>query len=236
MSKKTQEILFFAGLSILTILSIVIGKKIFKKPSSSDGSNNEVKPEQTTSLKNISKILIVGDSITVGGIYTGGYVNLIKKLYPDITITTVAAIGISTDWMLTNAKPKIESGNYDLLIIMGGTNDIYSGRLLKNTKANLQAIYDAAKAKGTKVMAITPPPSGNYNLWTLSKQAFHEALNKFILTNKSVDYPVDFYTLLSDSSGKGKAKTAYMIADGLHPNFTAHKLLFNFIINKYFSK
>lgn len=235
MSKKAEQVLLFVGLSILTVLSIVLGKRIFKKPSSSNGNNNEVQPEQPLSIKNISKILIVGDSVTVGGTYTGGYVNLIKKLYPDIIITTVAAIGVSTDWMLTNAKTKIKNGNYDLLIIMGGTNDIYSGRLLKDTKANLQAIYDAAKAADTKVMAITPPPSGTYSLWTLSKQAFHEALNKFILTNKSVDYPVDFYTLLLDSSGVGKAKAAYMNSDGLHPNFTAHKLLFNYIINKYFS-
>ncbi|MFA6571873.1 MAG: SGNH/GDSL hydrolase family protein [Bacteroidota bacterium] len=202
-----------ATIGIIALIKILTNKK---------GNNLSKKLSKNDKLK----FLFIGDSYTT---FANGYPELIKAEFPNVEITKYAQVGKQTSWMYDQYR--LDTNKYDAVFIMGGTNDIYAKNQVSDAKVNIEKIMYNAKNKGSFVVLITPPPSGNYNLYDSSKQALHDSLNEYIKTS-AADLVIDFYSMLENPNKKGAALSKYNISDGLHLNQSAYTLLANEIINK----
>jgi lysophospholipase L1-like esterase len=103
----------------------------------------------------------------------------------------------------------------DLVLIMGGTNDIASDHNVPQavTIHNLRSMIRSAKANKIKPFLMLIPPEGFAN-----KVARVRSLNAALihLANSEAIYYVDDFTPLATSDGV--YKSAYTIGDGLHLN------------------
>jgi acyl-CoA thioesterase-1 len=141
-------------------------------------------PEIQNVLAGKRKIVIVGDSITEGGKYPGGYVWLLERylsaLYPDRKIKIVNA-GISgnkaTDMQARFQKDAIDQ-KPDLVMINVGVNDVWhaffnfpknqffpqgnlpTGVPLAEYRDKITQMVLAAKAAGIRVVLLSPTPIG----------------------------------------------------------------------------
>ncbi len=142
-----------------------------------------------------SRFLFIGDSNTDG--YS--FANILKNLCPDATIVKRALSGSKTDWMLNQLQAELATGaKYDVITILGGSNDIYALGSTAATKHNLQQMYDIAKQSGAKVVAITPPNKDYYAARTSAKQQLLYNLVSWIKTNKTIDFFIDLHKLTAN--------------------------------------
>lgn len=166
--------------------------------------------------KEVKSILFIGDSNTVANF---SYADQLKRDFPNLNIKKIAQNGANTSWMKTQLENELKNNKYDIVAILGGSNDVYGGQKLEFSKSNLSEMYDMAKDKGSKVMAITPP---NKNFYVNKNEAKQKTLNDLVIWikgNKNVDYFIDFYDITNN-------KNYFTSADGyLHPQSPAHKLL-----------
>ncbi len=178
-----------------------------------------------------ARILIIGNSITA---YGNSYADQLQKQYPKFTISKMAMVGAKVDWMLGMINGI--SSPYDYVIIEGGTNDIYAGSDLENTKSELAEMYMKARNLGAKVVAMTVPPNNGYQGSVILPDGYASErtanLNNWIRNQKLSDFVVDFYGLLDD--GSGYQQDIYNSGDRLHPNDAGQSALMNGIINEVF--
>lgn len=121
---------------------------------------------------------------------------------------------------------------------MGGTNDVVGGRCsdpitsvaTDRAIANLQVIYNEAKASGMKVIALTIPPAagltnyGIYHCHPSETQQNIDNLNAFVRSSP-VDAVIDAYQLLGDPARPTFLNPTLSRRDGLHPNDAGAALL-----------
>jgi lysophospholipase L1-like esterase len=171
----------------------------------------------------IKSILFVGDSNTFANF---SYADKIKKLFPNLITKKVAKNGATTEWMNERVRDELKAYNYDLIAILGGSNDIYGAVRIDKAKKNLDEMFKMAKLKGTKVLVITPPNKDFYTKKTEKNQELLNDLVDWIMSNKNVDYKIDFHKLTND-------KSLFSANDGyLHPQSKAHELIVNEFNNK----
>lgn len=164
----------------------------------------------------VKSVLFVGDSNTFANF---SYADKLKKMFPNLIVNKVAKNGATTEWMNQNVRDELKSYNYDLIAVLAGSNDIYGLGRIDNTKKNLDEMYDMARLKGTKVLAITPPNKDFYKNKTEKKQQLLSDLVDWIMSNKKADYKIDFHKLTND-------KSLFSASDDyLHPQSKAHDLL-----------
>ncbi len=144
---------------------------------------NKTKTVKTTNEK--TKILLLGDSITVG------YYPKLNNIYDKskYEITKIAESGKSTKWMLDKLTAEYNSGKkYDYIFVMGGANDIGSTSInISGVKKNLTAIYNLAKKNNTKVIALSITPGKNIST--------RKAINDWVKSQKGnlIDEYIDVY-------------------------------------------
>jgi len=166
--------------------------------------------------KSISKILFIGDSNTAANF---SYADQLKKDFPDLTIKKISQNGANTSWMKTQLENELKNNKYDVVAILGGSNDVYGGQKLDFSKNNLSSMYNLIHDKGYKVLAVTPPNKNFYVNKTDAKQKTLTDLVSWIKNNKDVDYFIDFNNITNN-------KNYFTSADGyLHPQSSAHKIL-----------
>lgn len=170
-----------------------------------------------------TKLLFVGDSNTMANF---SYADQLKKDFPDLIIKKISQNGANTYWMKTQLENELKNNKYDVVAILGGSNDVYGGQTLGFSKNNLTDMYKLAHDKGSKVLAVTPPNKNFYVNKTEAKQKILSDLVNWIKDSKDVDYVIDFYDITNN-------KNYFTSADGyLHPQSNAHKLLKNKTIEK----
>ena len=172
------------------------------------------------------KILAIGDSITAGAT---SYAYRLKKIY---TTDIIAKNGKQTGWMWQRIANKDLKG-YTHLIILGGVNDISSATPLATTESNLTKIYQKAKNSNLKVVGITLSPWKGWPSWSTNNHNKTLQLSSWI-QSQSIDYKIDFYSLVKDPNDAEKLAPQYDSTDHLHPNATAHDALYNKIIQTVF--
>ena len=137
------------------------------------------------------KLLFIGDSLTAANTsYADLFAEVTKNNYKKIAVK-----GISTNKMLENMQNELNKNTkYDYIFILGGYNNNYAygnndgsniDYKLDKTKNELQAMYNLAKAKGSKVIAITPPSSANNSRYNSYRQEFHDKLNSWIMKSNA---------------------------------------------------
>ncbi len=211
--------LSLAAFAIATTAGFIVttaGLTIFYKIKNKDNKKIDYAPVNKNGDGKIKSILFIGDSNTVANY---SYADQLKKMYPNLKIKKIAKVSQKTDWMKNQLANELNSNSYDLVSILGGSNDIYALGKNDAAKKNLNEMYDLVHSKGAKVLAITPPNKDFYVNETDQKQKSLFDLVDWMRDNKKIDYLVNFHKLTGD-------KKYFSAGDGyLHANSSAHKLL-----------
>jgi lysophospholipase L1-like esterase len=210
-------------------------------------------PEIQNVLAGKRKIVIVGDSITEGGKYPGGYVWLLERylsaLYPDRKIKIVNA-GISgnkaTDMQARFQKDAIDQ-KPDLVMINVGVNDVWhaffnfpknqffpqgnlpTGVPLAEYRDKITQMVLAAKAAGIRVVLLSPTPIGEIldGPENLRLQEYIAAMREIALQNQCLF--IDLNAPCQEVIGtyqKHAGKTLNLLAaDGVHPNPSGYRII-----------
>ena len=173
----------------------------------------------------VIRVGVMGDSITANG----GYVRMLNELCPGYRFFNHGIGGNQTTQMRRRFKKNIFRRGYEEVIIFGGVNDIASNRSLETIQKALLGMYEAAKEKGIRVIAVTVSPWGSYqerNLKRFSKDVQEKTLmlNSWIrgLKDKGiVDAVADTYHRLVAQDGRSMKEEFRNFpkrkGDGLHP-------------------
>ena len=165
----------------------------------------------------IRKILFVGDSNTVANF---SYANKIKQSHPDLTVKIIAENGKNTSWMLSKLKSELSKEKYDVVSILGGSNDIYGGLPFSVTKSNLLEMEKLIKSNHSIPIFVSPPSKSFYVNKTPAKEL---ALKNLIdwMNDHRFDNLIDFNSITN-------FKNLFSPSDGyLHPQAKAHVELAN---------
>jgi len=170
-------------------------------------------------VKPNSKFLFVGDSNTKASF---SYADQLKKAFPEAQITKIAENGKNTSWMFNELKKELyKNEKYDVIAILGGSNDISGGRPLNETKVNLDAMYSIANRMADLVVAIAPPNKDFYQPYTNEQREKLDELVDWLSKNKNVDYFINFHRITN-------RKDYFLPSDNyLHPQAVAHTELLN---------
>jgi lysophospholipase L1-like esterase len=202
-----------------------------------------------------TRIAAVGDSITQGASYIRylrtmcgpdtaiqnddgdpATPSTIKHDWPAGTVQgdKFAYIGKRTNQMLKDFDAVLAT-NPETVIIMGGTNGIVDS--WESSKNDLEKMYNAAKAKGMRVVALTIPPYENPELRAKEGNPAKIAdnvrkLNNWIMTQSPADIKVDIYTPLVDPSQPDSANPALFGGDLVHPKEEGKRIMAQKVFEK----
>ncbi len=124
--------------------------------------------------------------------------------------------------------------SYTHVIVFGGVNDIGSnetaGRTVAAIRGDLAAMYDAARRRGVKVVALTIAPWGGFRAFhTAQRQQMTLEVNEWIRKSPAAggaDHVVDAYRLLSCEDPERLCESYVApFNDGLHFNRRGHRKL-----------
>jgi len=195
--KKSSNILFGLGAFAISLTLIYI---FTKGKSKSSGTS----------------ILFIGDSNTASNF---SYADQLKKEFPKLHIKKIAKVGEKTDLMKQELSNELKNNKYDIVAVLGGSNDIYALGKIDSTKNNLDAMYKMIHNSGAKVLAVTPPNKDYYIHKTEQKQKLLSDLIDWMKSDSNIDYLIDFHKITGD-------KKYFSSSDGyLHSNASAHKIL-----------
>lgn len=162
------------------------------------------KAKSTTSLK----VLAVGDSITAGT-----YPALLEHyLAPGSTVTVRALSGAGAERVYGNAYPALASGEYDVVVVLAGVNDLASNKPVSVASEWLQHIYNEAIAAHARVVAVELLPWAGHSIGA-TKIAETEALNQWI---RQLEGFAGTRVVSTSSMGDGLGRSLYAGSDGLH--------------------
>ena len=151
---------------------------------------------------------MLGDSLSDPRVGGGGYVAALGKACRSSPIENFAKGGFMVNQIRRRFEAQLLArlpSDFDELIVFGGVNDLYSdetaGRSFEKISADLAAIYRAAKARGTRVIALTVTPWGGFSrYYNPRRAAATRRLNDWIREQSQsglVDVVIDAYPLLA---------------------------------------
>jgi lysophospholipase L1-like esterase len=182
------------------------------------------------------KIVGIGASTTAGtpGFYSprerppegegnieSQYAYWMMKKRADWTVLNRGMRGQRTDQILMRFHFDVIERRCDLVIILGGTNDLYQGYGVDHAMKNLNQMYDQAALEKIKIVTATIPP---LDLATPDLKEEILYLNEAIKSNaERRKLPCcDVYSLLENPSNKG-----FMLysPDQIHPDIEGYRLI-----------
>lgn len=181
-------------------------------------------------------VAVLGDSLTDARSSGGKYVEYLAKRSPESRFDN---FGKGAD-MVNQIRKRFERDvlpngvAYTHLVVFGGVNDLYSdltaGRTPAKIEADLDAIYQAARGRGAKVVAITVAPWGGFSKYYNDKRATAtRELNQWMLAQlreKKIEHAVDAFALLSCGDPERLCPDfAKPYGDGLHFGPAGHEKL-----------
>jgi acyl-CoA thioesterase-1 len=167
-----------------------------------------------------TKNVALGDSITQGYPFgsKASWVNILKNEH-GLNIENKGINGDTLEGMLERFDNDVKFLSPKLVIVMGGTNDVFDGYSLSAMEYNLKQIVKRAEALSIKPIIGIPIPVDDPAVEAKLKR-FRFFLKEFTIQNK---IPViNFYNEMVDSSGKIKAEYDF---DGVHPSREGYKIM-----------
>ncbi len=179
------------------------------------------------------KIICLGDSITAGyGLHRAdGWVETAGK-ETGLPLINAGIAGDTTAGMLSRLERDALSKSPDILMLLGGTNDLLNGCPAGVVQSNIAAMIQQAQSAGVRTMLGTLPPvyktylpeswqaacafgapESEYAAFRRWQQAFAPAFDTAL---------VDFYALLAPAAA---ASPSSLFSDGLHPNAQGHRMM-----------
>ena len=130
-----------------------------------------------------------------------------KRFYPELIHHSLDKLG---------KKP-------DIIIIIGGTNDLGWGIDTNAIVGNIIDMHNSCKVEGIVSLGATIPPTrfeydSNYNS---RKMSINKELRRFFSSNEIMF--ADLYAKMGDASNNGNLKPALDAGDGLHFSVTGYK-------------
>ena len=170
------------------------------------------------------QVYAIGDSLTN---YGSALADLLGALW---NVNSKGVGGNTTTQMAARFSGDVVVDDAEYVIILGGINDIAANASAATIESNLQAMYTAANANGSKVVAVTITPFKTSTSWTEARQVVLEDVNNWILNMASdVDYRIDAYSALEDPTNPDTLLASYALADYLHLTPTGYIALANSI-------
>jgi lysophospholipase L1-like esterase len=184
------------------------------------------------------RVALIGDSLTdfrnAGG---GRFVRYLEQRSPKTVFANFAKGGAMVNQMRRHFEASVLAeppGSFTHLLLFGGVNDLYSdetaGRTPAKIEADLTFMYDAAKQRGLRVVALTVAPWGGFKRYdNPRRRAATLELNDWIREQAKlgkVDVVVDAYSRLS-CGDPALLCPRYEAphADGLHFGKAGHEVL-----------
>jgi lysophospholipase L1-like esterase len=207
----------------LAVQKIIISRKIAAKSE----------PYVQSNPKSKFKVLFIGDSTAVG---TGAQMPIdsvagrLGSRFPQISIENIGKNGDKIEDLIPKLK-NLSGGQYNLIIIQAGGNNILQFTNVKKFERDLEVVIDLAKEKGDAVALITtgnvglapffPRPIGYlYSQRTKKIRSIAQNLAK----NEGVIYVDLFEQREKDPFAKDPEK--YHAADMLHPSSEGYRIWF----------
>ena len=212
---------YYPVLAVLGFLSACGG-------TSDSSSSVQTPPPQEIPLPSGGPtVVFMGDSITQ---YWGGG----SPAFPAIPITTlvpgaddVGIAGQTTDQMQQRFATDVMAQNPNIVVILGGTNDL---RLEQNPGTDsIAAMAEAAAMGGARVVIGTVPPS---ELWLGSTfltqaettPAIKQFNNQLTLLASAHGYQVaDYYSAMLNPDGSSNQNL--FLSDHIHPNANGYSVM-----------
>jgi lysophospholipase L1-like esterase len=162
-------------------------------------------------------IAALGDSITAG-YGTEGYPEHLAR-WRKMPVDNFGRSGDTTEDMRRRLRTVL-AGPSEIVLVMGGTNDIGRGWPTERTMANLAAIVGDVRAAGRQPVLICPPPAAA--LPEPAQRSLRQAIRGYA-TREGVP-AVDPWDALVDRTRPG-AMRPELALDGLHPNAEGQRVL-----------
>ena len=196
-----------------------------KSKATVDANENTSTETETTANTSSKTILFFGDSITAGlGL------DDTDDAFPGVIQTKIDSLGLQYQVINSGVSGETSAGgksridwilnqDIDIFVLELGANDGLRGVPIGETKANLQAIIDAVKAKNpnTKIIlaGMQLPPNMGQDYTTQFKAVFSDLASQ----NKLAFIPF----ILKDVGGIKDLNQN----DGIHPTVEGHKIVAN---------
>jgi lysophospholipase L1-like esterase len=158
-------------------------------------------------------IAALGDSITAGYRTEDAYPARLGA-WRGVPVHNFGKSGDTTEGMLSRLPALLETGPLpQVVIVMGGTNDIGRGWPAARTLANLETIVRQVREAGRQPVLVCPPPAGV--LPELAQRALRHGIRDY--ASRSGVRAVDPWDALEDRAHPGRMR-AELAMDGLHPS------------------
>lgn len=179
-----------------------------------------------------NKVAVIGSSSYAGGCnYAYGFVNKLKKAYPDTQFDCFTKSGSSANFFLEQYNANVKGKGYNDIILFGGLNGLNSEAGLKSTQQNLKSIFIAAETEKTRVIVTGSQPFKGYPSWTQTWADNLKKNNTWLATKPhGLDIYIDIYPLV-DKNNDDALDSIFDSGDHLHMGAKGHELLYGLIAN-----
>ncbi len=175
-----------------------------------------------------ARLLVVGDSMSAEyGLPRGsGWVSLLTAQLsahsPPITVVNASVSGETTSGGKSRLPVLLKQHQPTLVILQLGGNDALRGLPLEMTEKNLQAMSQASKASGAKVLVVGMQVPPNYG------RSYSERFARIFTTVAETEKIRRVPFLLQGIADDPQSSAALFQADRIHPNEKAQpKMLAN---------
>jgi lysophospholipase L1-like esterase len=134
------------------------------------------------------RLVAMGDSLTDTKAGGGQFLSYLAKKCPGSRFESKGKGGQMVNQMRRRFARDALGKDHSHVLIFGGVNDLYSdetaGRTVAKITGDLAAMYEAARARGLKVVALTVAPWGGFKHFTPRRAETTRQLNAWILQQK----------------------------------------------------
>jgi acyl-CoA thioesterase-1 len=161
----------------------------------------------------LASVAAVGDSITARYRLAYSYPDLLGR-WRGIPVHNFGVSGDTTAQMLDRLPEVLESGPLpQVVVILGGTNDIARGMPVEEALRNLQTIAERVRDSGRRAVLVCPPPTGAFRLDRA--EALRAGLRDYARA-QGIAF-VDPWPAMEDPARRGWSRPELAL-DVLHPN------------------
>jgi len=180
------------------------------------------------------KIVCIGDSLTTGyGVFKNErWTDILTKEY-GFDIINKGINGDTSAGMLERFYEDVVMLSPDLVIIMGGCNDLMSGRMLKNIESNVEKmVSEAMENHIVPVLAVEIPviPDIARKKWSYGADYDYVLKNDILYREWMLKFSeetgiscLDLCAVFEEKLKGMEAKDLYI--DGLHPTKLGHRIM-----------
>jgi lysophospholipase L1-like esterase len=180
-------------------------------------------------------VLIIGDSHTgPSNTWTADFI----KEAQFSSSSKIAENGKTTSWMLAQLKAYLDKNKKpDYIVVWGGANDAYNGIAQATTIANMQAMINIAKAKGSDIIFLSgyDAKKVSYNFVTAgllgNETTLRQGRDRWVALLEAMPEKLKGYSMIVPPH---PTFTRLNSSDGLHLYMSSYRDYGKWLANNYF--